>query len=161
MARREEIGSWIEGTPPADGDARGSLGLPGHGRGSRATLGRRVVALVVDWALASLVSYTFFGYDALATLAVFALATALLVGTAGFTIGHRVLGLQVVRLAELTPAVRAGGRTPPAAAGWSPPGLLLGTVRTVLLCLVVPAVVWDAHGRGLHDVAAGTVIVRR
>jgi hypothetical protein len=35
-----------------------------------------------------------------------------------------------------------------------------GVVRTVLLCLVLPAVVWDSSGRGLHDVAAGTVIVR-
>ncbi|MFE4466652.1 RDD family protein, partial [Oerskovia sp. NPDC056781] len=30
----------------------------------------------------------------------------------------------------------------------------------VLLCLVVPAVVWDGDGRGMHDKAAGTVIVR-
>jgi hypothetical protein len=34
-------------------------------------------------------------------------------------------------------------------------------VRTVLLCLVIPAVVWDAEGRSLHDRVAGTVIVRR
>jgi uncharacterized RDD family membrane protein YckC len=40
-------------------------------------------------------------------------------------------------------------------------GFARGAVRTALLCLVIPAVVWDADGRGLHDKAAGTVIVRR
>lgn len=163
MSRREEVGSWIEGAPAGAG--RG-LGLPTSGRGSRAGLGRRVGALVVDWALASLVSYAFLGYEALATLGVFAVSTVLLVGTAGFTIGHRLLGLQVVRLADLVPQGVADGRGTSDLAErvqgpWFAPGLLLASVRTVLLCLVVPAVVWDSSGRGLHDVAAGTVLVRR
>jgi len=34
-------------------------------------------------------------------------------------------------------------------------------VRTLLLGLVIPAVVTDDDGRGLHDRAAGTVVVRR
>jgi uncharacterized RDD family membrane protein YckC len=33
-------------------------------------------------------------------------------------------------------------------------------VRTGLLLLVLPAVVYDRDGRGLHDRAAGTVVVR-
>jgi uncharacterized RDD family membrane protein YckC len=33
-------------------------------------------------------------------------------------------------------------------------------VRTLLLCLFVPAVVVGRDGRGLHDLAAGTRIVR-
>ena len=33
-------------------------------------------------------------------------------------------------------------------------------VRTVLLCLFLPAMVWDKDGRSLHDKAAGTLIVR-
>ena len=41
------------------------------------------------------------------------------------------------------------------------PGLLRAAARTALLLLVVPAVVQDGDGRGLHDRAAGTVIVRR
>ena len=32
-------------------------------------------------------------------------------------------------------------------------------MRTVLLFLVIPAVVWDRDGRGLHDKIAHTVIV--
>ena len=41
------------------------------------------------------------------------------------------------------------------------PGFLSALARTILLCLVVPAVVWDSDGRGLHDRVAGTAIVRR
>ena len=37
---------------------------------------------------------------------------------------------------------------------------IAGAVRTVLLCLAIPAVVTDSSGRGLHDKLAGTVIVR-
>ena len=33
-------------------------------------------------------------------------------------------------------------------------------VRTVLLCLFLPAMFWDKDGRSLHDKAAGTLIVR-
>jgi uncharacterized RDD family membrane protein YckC len=33
-------------------------------------------------------------------------------------------------------------------------------LRTLLLCLVIPAVIWDSHGRGLHDRAAGSIVVR-
>ena len=39
-------------------------------------------------------------------------------------------------------------------------GLWRPIVRTVLLVLVIPAVIWDADQRGLHDKAAGTVLVR-
>jgi uncharacterized RDD family membrane protein YckC len=33
-------------------------------------------------------------------------------------------------------------------------------VRTALLIVVIPAVIWDADQRGLHDKVAGTVLVR-
>lgn len=130
-----------------------------------AGLGRRVVGILVDWGLASLISYAFFGFDEWATLAVFAASTVVLVATLGTTIGHRVAGIQVVRLADLVTVVagseRRRGQEAPVPALLRPPGLLLGLTRTVLLCLVIPAVVWDGSGRGLHDVAAGTVTVRR
>ncbi len=32
--------------------------------------------------------------------------------------------------------------------------------RTVLLCLFVPAVIWDRDGRGLHDKVPNTVVIR-
>jgi hypothetical protein len=31
----------------------------------------------------------------------------------------------------------------------------------VLLCIVIPAVIWDSDQRGMHDRLSGTVLVRR
>jgi hypothetical protein len=33
-------------------------------------------------------------------------------------------------------------------------------VRSVLLMIVIPALVWDSDHRGFHDKIAGTVLVR-
>ena len=148
MATREDMGSWLEGGRSDDGAARGRLGLPAGGSGSFAGLGRRIVALAIDWALCLAISTAFFDAAPMATLAVFAVENVLLVGTVGYTIGHRLLGLQVRTL--------AGGTTP----GIGLPGPGKAALRSVLLCLVIPAVVWDSAGRSLHDRAAGTVIVR-
>ncbi|MFE7408630.1 RDD family protein [Isoptericola sp. NPDC057559] len=150
---REDVGSWLEGGRRDDAAGSGGrLGLPETGPGSLARLGRRVVALLVDWAVATLIAYlvttpaSFAELNSWVTLGVFALENVLLVSTAGFTIGHRLLGMQV--------------RTLGAPEGMAN-GFARGAVRTLLLCLVIPAVVWDRDGRGLHDRAAGTVLVRR
>lgn len=146
MASREDLGSWLEGAPQGSEGYRGQrLGLPEHGPGSFAPMGRRIGALMVDWLVASLASLAFFGYDPMATLGVFALENLLLVSTLGYTIGHRLFGITVR----------------PEVAGVPYIGFLRGAVRTLLLCLVIPAVIWDADGRGMHDKAARTVIVRR
>lgn len=159
------MASWLEGGPTGDGSA---TGLPAEGRGSQAWLGRRLVALAVDWALASAVGWGFFAGDPMAILAVFGLSTLVLVGTLGHTVGHRVLGLHVARRVELVPQDEARTaqeretlRLRRERALSFGPGPLPALVRTVLLCLVIPAVVWGADGRGMHDVAAGTVLVRR
>jgi uncharacterized RDD family membrane protein YckC len=107
-----------------------------------AGLGRRIVALAIDWALASAISAGFFNYQPLPTLGIFVLMTWAMVSTMSASIGHLVMGL----------AVRTAGR--------GPAGPVRALVRTVLLCLVIPAVVWGKDGRGLHDVAAGTVVTR-
>jgi hypothetical protein len=39
-------------------------------------------------------------------------------------------------------------------------GLVRGAVRSVLLSLAVPALVWDRDQRGLHDRFVGTVLRR-
>ena len=118
------------------------LGLPETGTGSIARPGRRIAALAIDWACAVVISIAFFSYDALATTVVFSIVQILFLPTLGGSPGHRLLGLRL----QL-----AGG-------GWV--GLWRPIVRTVLLCLVIPAVIWDADQRGLHDKAAGTVLVR-
>ena len=78
-----------------------------------------------------------------ATLAIFAVEQILLVGTLGYSIGHRVAGIHVVR--------RGGGA----------PGPLAALVRALLLCLVIPAVIFDPDHRGLHDKAMNTLLIRR
>ena len=118
------------------------LGLPESGPGSQAKLGRRVLALMIDWALAMLVSQAFAGGDSTITLAVFAVMQLLLVATLGYSVGHRVLGLQVRRL---------DGQYV---------GLWRSLVRVALILLVIPATIWDGDNRGLQDKAAGTVLVR-
>ena len=171
--RREDLGSWLEGTP-GDPAARAGLGLAAAGPGSPARPGRRLVGLVVDWLLSLAVGGLLFpaagaerGLFAaapLTTVAVFGVSSAVLVGLLGHTVGHRLAGLRVVRVRDVArPGTEAADDAAAAArvASAPAPGILAGLVRSVLLCLAIPAVVWDADGRGLHDVAAGTVIVRR
>ncbi|MBP6087395.1 MAG: RDD family protein [Rhodoluna sp.] len=118
------------------------LGLPEHGAGSLAKLGRRVVALIIDWSLAMFVSQAFASGDSSVTLAVFTVMQILFVGTLGFSVGHRVVGIQVRRL---------DGQYV---------GLWRSLIRVALILLVIPATIWDADNRGLQDKAAGTVLVR-
>ena len=118
------------------------LGLPRSGPRSIARLGRRVGALCIDWALSVAVSVAFFAYDGFATLVVFAATQIVFIVSTSGSIGHLVLGMRVV----------------PMAGGWV--GLWRPIVRTLLLSIVIPAVIWDRDQRGMHDRLAGTVLVR-
>jgi uncharacterized RDD family membrane protein YckC len=102
-----------------------------------------VVALVIDWGIAVLVSVAFFHYDPMATLVIFAVEQVLFIALLSGSIGHLILGLRVV----------------PLAGGWV--GVWRPALRTVLLCIVIPAVIWDLDHRGMHDRFSGTVLVRR
>lgn len=119
------------------------LGLPETGPGSLAKIGRRVLALGIDWALALMVSRAFFGSDNTATLTFFMLEQWLLVATIGNSFGHLIAGIKVRKL------------------DGSYVGIVPALIRIGLILLVIPAVIWDTDNRGLHDKAAKTVLVRR
>jgi uncharacterized RDD family membrane protein YckC len=118
------------------------LGLPEAGPRSVGRVGRRIGAIAVDWAIASFLSFAFFRYDSWATIGIFALLQIVFIPTIGGSIGHRVFGMRVV-------AVRGG---------WV--GVWRPVVRTLLLCIAIPALVWDSDQRGFHDKVAGTVLIR-
>ncbi len=128
------------------------LGLPEFGPGSVSGWSRRFGALLIDWIACSIIATAFFyhpsaGHNVLVEprlwpLAVFGVEDFLLTAFTGFTIGKRLLGIRVVRLDA------------------RPVGLPRALARTVLLMLVVPTLMMDRDLRGLHDKAAGTVVVR-
>jgi uncharacterized RDD family membrane protein YckC len=131
------------------------LGLPEQGRGSVAGWGRRLAALVVDWFASSLVAVLVFGYQWLGATApqqgwvgstpllVFLVEGTLFTALAGGSFGQLVLRVAVVRLDR------------------RPVTLLQALVRTFLICLVIPPLVFNTDQRGLHDMAVKTVTVRR
>ncbi|MDT9686687.1 RDD family protein [Streptomyces sp. TRM76323] len=154
MDNRRVIGSWLSG-PRAAAEEMGAdfgyrgerLGLPETGPGSVAPLGRRFGALFIDWSLCMVIAYgliTRGDWNAAGNwaLGVLFLLGVLTVGTIGCTPGKRFLGLRVI--AEDGERLRFGR----------------AVVRTALLCLAVPALIWDRDGRGLHDRLARAVQVR-
>ncbi|PQZ60713.1 RDD family protein [Microbacterium sp. MYb54] len=129
------------------------LGLPESGSRSIARPGRRIGALVIDYVAATIIATGFLGYDQFALpteagltqfapMLVFAVLQILFIPTAGGSPGHRILGMRLVRLDG----------------SWI--GLWRPIVRTLLLVVVVPAVIWDTDQRGLHDKVVGTVLIR-
>jgi len=129
-----------------------SVELPGE----VASLLRRAGAIVIDWfaslfvatlidtwaaARAGGASYVI-GADAITPLVVFFLEVTVFTWLTTASFGQRLVGISVVGL--------DGQRL----------SLLKIAIRTLLICLVIPAVVYDGQGRGLHDRAVGSVAIR-
>lgn len=129
-------------SPAAEWPGKG-LGLPESGPRSVARLVRRIAALAIDWGSAVVISVAFFSYDPIATLLIFAVVQVVFLLILNGSPGHLIMGMRVV----------------PEKPG--PLGIWRPFVRTILLCLVIPAVIWDRDQRGLHDRAIGTILVRR
>lgn len=112
-------------------------------------IGRRFIALFIDWTLAMLIAALVFGTafppqtsrQGFIVQGVFVVVVGLLVGVLGVSPGK-----WAVRLAVIGPDGRA--------IGW-----WRGLVRTALLSLVIPALVQNREGRGLHDLAVGSLVV--
>jgi uncharacterized RDD family membrane protein YckC len=131
---------------PSQGRVRGaSLGLPVSGRGSLASFSSRVVAYLVDAVAAVLIASLFTAprLPGAWTALSFALITVVTLVLFGQTPGMRLVGLRLAHPVQ-------GRRL----AVWR------AVVRTALLLLLVPALVVDADGRGLHDRLTGTAVVR-
>lgn len=119
------------------------LGLPASGPGAVAGVGRRIIALCLDWAIAMGASALFAGGDSLWTMLIWIAHTILGLMLFGASIGHLLCGMHLRRV---------GGE---AAGAWRP------IVRQLALALIIPAIVWDTDHRGGHDILAGTVLRRR
>jgi uncharacterized RDD family membrane protein YckC len=144
VAEQRRAGDWLTGvmTPSRTTGYPGQqFGLPKEGPRSVSRMGRRFVALCVDWLLAEVIAVSAL-HSQYWTIAIFAVEVYLLTALTGFTVGKRLMGIRVVRLDN------------------KPIGLLWSLVRTVLLLTVIPPLISDGDLRGLHDRAANTIVIR-
>ena len=148
MLNRRDWASWMQG-PRAALESQGismaypgeRLGLPKSGPGSASRLGRRSLAILIDWAAALLIAAAIFDGDPLSVLAIFYLHTTLFLMLINRTVGGVFVKQRLIGV--------GGSR----ALLWRLP------IRQLLVCLVLPAVVYDRDQRGLHDQFAKTVVV--
>lgn len=116
------------------------------------SLGRRVLALLIDWGIALLTASLLFGirpgdpvetfWDASAAHLMFVIQVSVLVGLLGFSIGKRIMGLRVINV------------------DGAPIGVPRAILRTFLLSLIIPAILMTEDKRGLHDLAVGSKEIR-
>ena len=118
-------------------------------RFERASMGRRLAALMIDWVVATFTTGLLFPIFAsslapsLTRLLVFILEVGLMTALTGASIGQRILGIRVVTYPDqffLTPSK--------------------AFLRTLLIALVIPAVIIDSESRGLHDRFTKSQVVR-
>ena len=113
---------------------------------------RRILALIVDWLVSTLVVIALVGLDEYTdsggpdqfyVLGVYVVESAVLTWLAAGSFGKLATGLRVVpvdgRLRPLNP--------------------LRILARQILIALVIPPLIYRTDGRGLHDMLAGTATV--
>jgi uncharacterized RDD family membrane protein YckC len=141
-------------SPAAPQAYRGEkIGLPATGSGALAGTGARLSAFLVDAGASALVAALFIprsGGDTLAerlpgswSLIPFVLDYVVGILAAGRTLGMYLFGLRLIRVTQNVAV---------------DPLRILG--RTALLLLLVPAVVFDRDGRGMHDRLTDTAVVK-
>lgn len=124
--------------------AGAAFGATADGAGSVASMGRRVLAFLLDIGLSAAIALIFTWPEAPRNLSllVWAAMTVVTVALFGITPGHAALGL---RVASVRGALFVGL--------WAVP-------RTVLIFLVLPPLIVDADGRGLHDRWCRTIVLQ-
>ena len=120
--------------------------LPEDGPGSIASLGLRAGGFLLDIAAAALIAWAFTAPAAPQNLSLlaWALITVIPVAVLGQTPGQMVVGIRVAPL----------GTTARRFVGW------WAIPRTALCAVIVPAIITDYDGRGLHDRWCRTVVIR-
>lgn len=127
--------------------------MPETGPGSVGGLGRRLLALIVDLVLATLVTLAFVRPSAwqpslVQELNSWSLLTWFVITVAGIALFAATPGMMIFGL-------RVGRVGADDALLWP----LRLVIRTALIIVVIPAVIWDRDRRGLHDKLAGTIVV--
>ncbi|NNH72380.1 RDD family protein [Nocardia uniformis] len=174
MARM--TGSWLSG-PNSESGAPGpddypgkQLGLPKEGVGSLVAMTRRVAALMVDW------------FISLGLAAVIVRPNASkIISEADIPAGKEppsnfevvvqalqtptllvwfVIGIAAVTLFGYTPGQYFLKERVARVDAAAPVGFVRALVRQILIVFVVPALFTDGDGRGMHDRATGTALVR-
>lgn len=128
-----------------------AFGLPEHGPGSLAPMGRRLAALLIDWLSCYGLALLVLGLGAISAEM---LSTAVLVT-------WLIVGVLAVRLFGFTPGQLALGLAVAAVDGRLPVGIGRLVARGLLIGMVIPPLFTDSDGRGLHDRVTGTAVVRR
>lgn len=110
--------------------------------------GRRMLGLLIDWALCYFISWGFFadpGTGAFTPIVYFLYLGQYLFFSilGGATPGHRIVGLKIVSFFD------AQMPTPKQA-----------LIRTALLAIVITAITFDQNGRGINERFSGTVLIR-
>ncbi|MBD8608142.1 RDD family protein [Aeromicrobium sp. CFBP 8757] len=118
------------------------------------SLVRRLGALLIDWIIAALSAVTLAGVryppapldedpsQTFIIIGFFIAEVGILTGLVGRSIGKRLLGMRIEN---------PDGR---------PIGVPRALLRTLLLCTVLPAIVMTDDKRGIHDLAAGSRVVK-
>ena len=101
---------------------------------------QRAQAITIDW-IGSLFVATLLS-DTSWTLLIFFFQVAILTALTGSSAGQKLRGIRIIDVNTLQ--------------NIAPLGALL---RTFLICLVIPAVVQNKEGRGLHDLATKSAAV--
>ncbi len=146
---QEPANDWAAAPDPRYPGER--LGLAESGRGSLASWGSRVVALVLDWAISMALAVAIFtpavvsGHDwrRFMILVVFFLESAVLSAMTGSSFGQLITRIAVFRLDA------------------KPLGFPRAVIRAALVSLVVPALLIAGNRRGIQDLALGTVVINR
>ncbi|WP_342320088.1 RDD family protein [Corynebacterium mayonis] len=151
--------SWRSGPElPGQFDPRDSavdypgenFGMPKEGPGSQASVARRMGAVVVDWMMCWIIA----GFVNMFTSAAGDVATLTLILWV-------ILGIMSGWLFARTPGMVLFGM---GVARLDKPGQRVGlwraALRTIFTMFILPAALVDFNGRGMHDRATGTTVIR-